>query len=198
MALQSSTAHLPPGRDRPLGEGEGRLPRRGHQLQQAGNRVRTRTYTVLMVIAWTALFHAVFHRRGKKPWYVAEGDDPNVRYQKIDGEPKHWELAEAIRRYYGGEDTPARRNLEFMVALRNKIEHRDHPELDPACSRLPLRISSTSFGSFGLDYPRRCLRVRRTLSGCFWCRSWRTGRERPTCRWSSCPLIEAVQRRWRA
>ena len=29
----------PPGRDRPLGEGEGRLPRRGHQLQQAGNRV---------------------------------------------------------------------------------------------------------------------------------------------------------------
>ena len=35
-----------------------------------GTAFRTRTYTVLMVIAWTALFHAIFHRRGKKPWYV--------------------------------------------------------------------------------------------------------------------------------
>ena len=97
-----------------------------------GTAFRTRTYTVLMIIAWTALFHAIFHRRGRKPWYVAEGTGPNVRYQSIDGEPKHWELTEALRRYYGGDNPPERKNLEFMAALRNRIEHRDHPELDPA------------------------------------------------------------------
>ena len=132
MALQSSTAHLPQVVTDHLAKAKDACLAAVTNYNRPGTAFRTRTYTVLMVIAWTALFHAVFHRRGKKPWYVAEGDDPNVRYQKIDGEPKHWELAEAIRRYYGGEDTPARRNLEFMVALRNKIEHRDHPELDPA------------------------------------------------------------------
>ena len=132
MALQSSTAHLPQVVTDHLAKAKDACLAAVTNYNRPGTAFRTRTYTVLMVIAWTALFHAVFHRRGKKPWYVAEGDDPNVRYQKIDGEPKHWELAEAVRRYYGGEDTPERRNLEFMVALRNKIEHRDHPELDPA------------------------------------------------------------------
>ena len=29
---------------------------------------RAGNYIVLMVIAWTALFHAIFYRRGTKPW----------------------------------------------------------------------------------------------------------------------------------
>ena len=48
---------------------------------------RTRTYTILMIVAWTAMFHAIFHRRGKKPWYVADDSGPVVKYQEIDGEP---------------------------------------------------------------------------------------------------------------
>ena len=107
----------------------------------ARDSVSDPTYTVLMIIAWTALFHAIFHRRGRKPWYVAEGTGPNVRYQSIDGEPKHWELTEALRRYYGGDNPPERKNLEFMAALRNRIEHRDHPELDPACTVSARRCS---------------------------------------------------------
>ena len=42
-----------------------------------------------------------------------------------------WDLAECVRRYYLGNNPPQRANLEFMIRLRNKIEHRDHPELDP-------------------------------------------------------------------
>lgn len=121
-----------------------------------GIAFRTRTYTVLMIIAWTALLHAIFHRRGKKPWYVAEGTGPNVKYQSIDGEPKHWELAEAMRQYYGDENPPERRNLEFMVALRNKIEHRDHPELDPAlygeCQAMLMNFETLLLTEFGDDH----------------------------------------------
>ena len=121
-----------------------------------GIAFRTRTYTVLMVIAWTALFHAIFHRRGRKPWYVAEGTGHDVKYKSIDGEPKHWELTEAIRRYYGGENPPERRNLEFMVALRNRIEHRDHPELDPAlygeCQAMLMNFEELLRKEFGNDH----------------------------------------------
>lgn len=93
---------------------------------------RTRTYAILMVIAWTALFHAIFYRRKTKPWYVKGGKGRGIRYKKVEGEPKHWELGECLRQYYGDQNPPEKKNLEFMTRLRNKVEHRHHPELDPA------------------------------------------------------------------
>ncbi len=36
-----------------------------------------------------------------------------------------------MREYWGSENPPERVNLQFMMKLRNKIEHRNHPELDP-------------------------------------------------------------------
>jgi hypothetical protein len=97
-----------------------------------GTHFRTPQYIVLMTIAWTALFHAVFHRRGARPWYVRSGTGRGIRYEKTEGEPKHWELSECLRRYYGDDNPPARANLRFLLGLRNKIEHRHLPNLDPA------------------------------------------------------------------
>jgi hypothetical protein len=83
-----------------------------------------------MSIAWTALFHAIFYKRKQKPWYVDSGSGRGKRYVKIEGEPKHWDLNECIRQYYGKENPPERENLRFLVGLRNKIEHRHLPALD--------------------------------------------------------------------
>ena len=129
MALQSSPPQLPQVVADHLAKAKDACLAAVTNCNKPGIAFRARTYTVLMIIAWTALFHAVFHRRGRKPWYVAEGTGPNVRYKSIDGEPKHWELTEALRRYYGGDNPPERKNLEFMVALRNRIEHRGHVAL---------------------------------------------------------------------
>ena len=52
-----------------------------------------------------------------------------IRYVKIDNEPKHWELGECLRYYNKDQHPPERKNLEFMLRLRNKIEHRNHSEL---------------------------------------------------------------------
>lgn len=121
-----------------------------------GRAFRTRTYAILMVVAWTALFHAIFHRRGQKPWYVESGTGSRVKYRKIDGEPLHWDLAECVRRYYLDDNPPQRANLEFMVRLRNKIEHRDHPELDPAlygeCQAMLMNFEELLTAEFGEDY----------------------------------------------
>jgi len=96
-----------------------------------GRRFRTAHYVVLIVMGWTALFHASFYRRRRRPWY-ARGGGRVIRYVKVDGEPKHWELAECLRQYYAEKNPAVRQNLQFLLGLRNKIEHRHLPEMDPS------------------------------------------------------------------
>lgn len=107
-------------------------------------------YITLMVIAWTALFHAVFFRRKLKPYYRK----PNGRYIRVDGDYKHWELGECLQNYYGDDTMNAvRKNLEFFIPLRNKIEHRAFPELDPCifgeCQAMLLNFDEMLKQEFG-------------------------------------------------
>ena len=120
-----------------------------------GGSFRTRTYAVLMVMAWTALFHAVFYARGRRPWYVRSGKGKGTRYERTDGEPKHWELAECARQYWRDVNPPERVNIEFFLKLRNRIEHRHHPELDPAlygeCQALLMNFEDILTQEFGFS-----------------------------------------------
>ena len=122
-----------------------------------GPRFRTAHYIVLIVMAWTALFHAIFYKKAVKPWYKKSGANRRGdRYIRIDGEPKHWDLSECLRQYYGSENPPERRNLEFLIGLRNKIEHRHVPELDAGlygeCQAALLNLETLISGQFGSRY----------------------------------------------
>jgi hypothetical protein len=98
-----------------------------------GPRFRTAHFIVLIVIAWGALFHAIFYMRGRRPWYQKKAGRTakGTRYVKVDGEPKHWDLAECVAQFFREKAPPERKNLDFLIGLRNKIEHRHLPELDP-------------------------------------------------------------------
>lgn len=123
-----------------------------------GRRFRTAQYIVLINIAWTALFHAVFYRQRMRPWYRKKGAGAGraVRYEKIDGEPKHWDLSECLTQHYGGDHPPERRNLEFLIGLRNKIEHRHIPALDASlygeCQAALLNLEAMLVQEFGQRY----------------------------------------------
>jgi hypothetical protein len=122
-----------------------------------GPRFRTAQYVVLIIMAWTALFHAIFYRKGRRPWYRRTAGTGNAfRYVKIDGEPKHWELAECLKQYFGDKNSPERRNIDFLVGLRNKIEHRHLPALDPSlygeCQAALLNLESLLVAEFGQKY----------------------------------------------
>lgn len=123
-----------------------------------GPRFRTAHYIVMITIAWTALFHALFYLRSRRPWYRKSSSGPGrgIRYVKIDGEPKHWDLAECIRQHFGGQTTPVRKNLEFLIGLRNKIEHRNLPQLDPSlygeCQASLLNLEEMLNSRFGPEY----------------------------------------------
>jgi hypothetical protein len=41
-----------------------------------GPRFRTAHFTVLIVMSWTALLHAIFYNKGMKPWFKKKGSKP--------------------------------------------------------------------------------------------------------------------------
>jgi Protein of unknown function (DUF3644) len=112
---------------------------------------RTPGFTVQMIIAYTALFHAIFEADGKDYYYKNEDGTPKV----IDGDSYAWDIGECIRYFYGENTTPERENLKFCVNIRNKIEHRFIPELDLTfsgkCQSLVMNFEKLlvqQFGSF--------------------------------------------------
>ena len=60
-----------------------------------------------------------------------------------------------MKEYFGSEHSPSRKNIEFFLGLRNKIEHRYHPELDPAlygeCQAMLINFEDLLVKEFGTD-----------------------------------------------
>jgi hypothetical protein len=74
-----------------------------------------------MHLAWLYLLHAEF-KRDRIDCRYRQKDNPR-RLERVDGEPKLWELAKCVAERWP-DQTPVRANIEFFIALRNKIEHR--------------------------------------------------------------------------
>ncbi len=124
------------------------------------SQYKIENYIILMIVAWTKLFHAYFQATiGEKYFYK----EKNGRYKVIDGEKKAWELKECIKNYRK-QDHPldiseaAIANLHFFIGLRNKIEHRFWcgSELDVLlfgeCQALLYNYENLLVGLFGEDY----------------------------------------------
>lgn len=64
------------------------------------NRPRTQfrieNYIILMVVAWTKMFHAYFQSTIGERYFYKE---KNGRFKRVDGEKKAWELTECIKNY---------------------------------------------------------------------------------------------------
>lgn len=90
---------------------------------------RSSGYVVLMNVAWTSLFHAIFERDGIKYYYKDSQD--RRRYVLIDGERKSWDLSKCSKEYFKDGDNPLYQNIQFFIGIRNKIEHSFAPQIDP-------------------------------------------------------------------
>jgi hypothetical protein len=116
---------------------------------------RSEGFTVMMVIAWRSLFHAIFEKRGINYFYLNDDGTPKM----IDGEEKAWELSLCVKEYFGDSNNAIRANLEFMIGLRNRIEHRYVPALDPhiagECQALILNFDNLLVEEFGDFYALR-------------------------------------------
>lgn len=84
-------------------------------------------FIVLMCIAWTSLLHAIFEKQKIKYFYRKKN---SIRFEKIDGENKAWELKKCAKEFFKNENNPVYKNIVLSYELRNKIEHRFLPEID--------------------------------------------------------------------
>ena len=77
---------------------------------------RSETYIILMIIAWTRLFHAYFQSKIGNKYYYKK----NNRYEKIDGERKAWDLQKCIIEFdkltkFQILSNGLRKNLELFI-----------------------------------------------------------------------------------
>ena len=114
---------------------------------------RSGAYCTLMIIAWTAIFHAVFDRDGIKYFYK----EKNGRFKRKDGDRLAWELTTCIKKYKGGKlEGGVIQNLELFIKLRNKIEHRNMRSIDahlmPESQALFLNLKQFLFDEFQIEF----------------------------------------------
>jgi len=118
-------------------------------------------YIMMMIVAWTSLFHAIFFMRKLKPFYRIKGSN---RFEKKDEDYCYWELSTCLKEYYKtNTSNPVIKNLEFFIRLRNIIEHKSLPEIDSdifaECQSLLLNYDDLLGREFGEKY-----RIRESLS----------------------------------
>ncbi len=102
-----------------------------------------------MIIAYTALFHAIFERNGTEYWYKNDDGTPKT----IDGDYYAWDISECVKQYFSGNIRPEAENIKFFINIRNKIEHRFIPSLDITfsgkCQSLLMNFEEIVVNEFG-------------------------------------------------
>ncbi len=120
-----------------------------------GPKFRSALFVVLIILDWQAFFHACFYKQKRKPWYQSRTSThkKGVRYERVDGEPKHWDFSKCLKEFFQDHNPPERKNLEFLLGLRNKIEHRHIPQIDPTlygeCQAALLNLEDYLVRQFG-------------------------------------------------
>ncbi|MHA3318577.1 DUF3644 domain-containing protein [Legionella pneumophila] len=113
---------------------------------------RTYGFIVNIIIAWTALFHAIFQKDGKDFFYK----NHDGSYQIINNDKRAWELSMCLDTFWNGVENPIKSNLKFLIGLRNRIEHRDLPLIDLKtaghCQACANNFEKMLGGKFGDEY----------------------------------------------
>ena len=93
-------------------------------FNSAGLTFRAELFIVTAIIAWTYLLHA---------WFRREGIDYRYAGQKTkEGAEKFWELGHCLKQPKCPVKGGATRNLEFLIEIRQEIEHRSTNRIDDA------------------------------------------------------------------
>ncbi len=120
-----------------------------------GERRSLEAFVIHMHLAWLYLLHAEFVRDEIDFRYWEVRSDRRRCLLRVDGEPKTWELARCGRERWKQDNDPVRRNLEFFIGLRNRIEHRHQDSIGLAVAghaqAMILNYENELVDAFGTD-----------------------------------------------
>lgn len=91
---------------------------------------KTESFIVLSLIAWTYLLHAYYRSQKIDYRYFTKSGIRKKYTRNPDGSIKYWDLRECISRDNSPLDKNVRNNLEFLIGLRNQVEHKKATGLD--------------------------------------------------------------------
>ena len=91
---------------------------------------KTESFIVLSTIAWTYLMHAHYRAEGIDYKYFTMGKKRKKYVRNPDGSIRFWDLKECISKDICTLDKDTINNLNFLIGLRNQIEHRKANGLD--------------------------------------------------------------------
>ena len=85
---------------------------------------KTESFIVLSIIAWTYLMHA--HYRGARIdyRYFSKIGKRKKFVRNRDGSVRYWDLRECATQQACPLDKDTKNNLEFLIGLRNQVEHK--------------------------------------------------------------------------
>lgn len=95
---------------------------------------RSEIFVVLMIIAWTYLFHTYYRKQGIEYRYFEQKGRRRIFGKTSSGAHKHWELQRCINDANSPIDKDAANNLRFLIGIRHEIEHQMTSRLDGALS----------------------------------------------------------------
>ena len=91
---------------------------------------KTESFIVLSLIAWTYLLHAHYRAMRVDYRYSIKSGRRKKYVKNPDGSIKYWDLRECISKSDCPLDKNTVNNLNFLIGLRNQIEHRKASGLD--------------------------------------------------------------------
>jgi len=93
-------------------------------------KFKSETFIVLMHIAWTYLLHA-YYRRNRVEYRYFQRIGKRRRFDRTsDGSFKYWDLGRCLSVRECPLDAPTKKNLLFLIGLRDEITHHMSPALD--------------------------------------------------------------------
>lgn len=90
---------------------------------------KTEIFVVLMVIAWTYLMHAYF-RKMKIDFRYRDTNQKRRFLRTKHGAFRYWDLQRCLEHSLSPLDRDSRNNIEFLIGLRNEIEHQMTTRID--------------------------------------------------------------------
>jgi hypothetical protein len=105
---------------------------------------KSESYVVLMVIAWTYLFHAYFRDQKIEYRYYQQLGQRRGFDKTKHGAYKYWELERCLNDVSSPLDKDTANNLRFLIGLRHEIEHQMTTRIDD--------VLSARFQACGLNY----------------------------------------------
>lgn len=90
-------------------------------------RFKSETFIVLMNIAWTYLLHAHFRRTGVEYRYYRRQGKRRRFARTGDGSFTYWDLNQCLSAGECPLDNETKKNLLFLIGLRNEITHHMSP-----------------------------------------------------------------------